>query len=160
MPRPEFPSELRGKAVEIVPKQGSYLAQIYSVLTTFGKSQLIPPKAPEKNANMATLLGEAYLWDEVQSFAKKQSDKLWAEMEKQEVIPDKSTLDQGPHVLAESRRFVVSATVSAPVKRFSPDELAKLMKKEYKVPEPRTKELCEAAKKGTTGQVRLAISER
>lgn len=157
MPRPEGIPE---KATEVVPKQGSYLAQIYAVLSTFGVTQLVPPKAPEKNANMATLLGEAYLWDEVAAFAKKQSDKRWKAMEDQGVIPASAEITTGKHVLAETRKFVVAANMSAPVKRFSPDELAKIMKREFKVPLPRSIEIVEQSKKGTTGQCRLTISER
>lgn len=156
MPRPAHLPPV----TETVPKAGTYLAQIFAVLNTFGRTQLVPPKAPEKDSNLAVILGEAYLWDEVQSFAKKRSDMLWKQLTDEKVIPDTKQLDEGDHTLAESRRFVVTAKMTAPVKRFSADELAKIMKKEYKVPEPRTKELVESAKKGTVGQCRLAIVER
>lgn len=121
----------------------SYLAQILQELNTIGTAKLVPP---DHKHNIGRLLGEAFLWDSVWTFAEAKSKQLWKGIEAEKII-DTSDLLPGAHTLTTSPSFAVTANISNPVKRFSPHELAKkLSNSKYKVPVHYTIGLCEQSK--------------
>jgi len=137
----------------------SYQAKIVSALGAL-KNDI---QSPDTKHNQGRYLAEAYFWDAVADYAKKQADRAWKGMESDGVIPDdgaRRELTTGEHILAESPRFVCRAVVTVPVRRFNVGELAKMLKKKHKIPEPTTVQYCEEAKKATVPQVRLAIEEK
>ena len=116
---------------------------------------------PDSKHNQGALIGQAYFWDEVEKYAKAQSEKAWATMEKEGVIPDIDTLDTGDHQLADSPSFSIIANVSSPVRRFKVEELGALLaKSKYKVPVSVTAELCDKAKVPGNPMPKLKIIER
>jgi hypothetical protein len=116
---------------------------------------------PDAKHNQGALIGQAFLWDEIERYAKAQSDATWKKMEVEGIIPDLSTLDTGDHELAYSPSFTIHASVSQPVKRFKQEELAQLLaKSKYKVPISVTAELCDQAKLPGNPQRKLKIIER
>ena len=133
----------------------AYLTKIVSALNRLGQNGTANPDGTH---NTGSMLGEAYLWDAVEAFAKGRSKKAWEALENEGVIipPDVT----GEHALATSPHFVCSAKVTNPVRRFNADELAKLLKKQYKIPEPVSKALIEQAKVGTKPAVSYSIMER
>ena len=75
-------------------------------------------------------------------------------LEKEGLIPDKTSLDPGDHQFTQSPNFAIFARVTQPVKRFNGDELAILLaKSKYKVPVSTTKELMDQAKVATKSTV-------
>lgn len=135
--------------------QPSYQAQILKALA----ETVFKLQSPEKT-NVGRRLSDAYLWDTIQSFAKKQSDKLWADLEKDGIYNLEDAGDvEGEFILAKSPRFTLNLKVTAKVKRFSPQALAVYFKKTYKVPEPITIKACEDAKVPTKGNKQLSIIE-
>ena len=126
------------------------------LLTTVNR---IVDKSPDVS-DMGKMLAEMYVWDEIAKVAKKNSDGYWNAAEKNGVY-DSHNLDPGTHTLVDSKGFSLIAVVTQPVKRFNQEQLAKLLKaSKYKVPEPITKQYCDAAKIPTKSNVLLAISER
>jgi hypothetical protein len=116
---------------------------------------------PDSKHNQGRLIGEAFLWDEVERYAKSKSDAAWEQMGKEGIIPDLSTLDTGDHELAYSPSFTIQASVSQPVKRFKQEELAQLLaRSKYKVPASVTAELCDQAKLPGNPMRKLKIIER
>jgi len=137
----------------------SYQTDITRVLAKLGKNG--GTENPDSKHNQGRLLGEAFLWDSVEKYAKGRSDAAWEALLREGIIPAKKDLSQGEHEMASSPSFVAIARVTAPVKRFSADELAKLMvKSKYRVPESTTKEMVEKAKVPTTSMASLKIIER
>lgn len=133
----------------------SYKARIISALNKLGHNGTASPA----KSNTDTMLGEAYMWDEVVRFAKARSDAAWNKLEAEGLF-DPPT-ETGRHALVTSASFVLSASVSNPVKRFSADTLALSLKKPpYKIPEPVTKLLVEEAKIPTKPNVSYAIEEK
>lgn len=156
MPRPDH---LPPPAEVVAPRAGSYLARIVQHLNEFGKTILpLPKNSKDKNGNAAALLAEAYLWDSVQRYAKKRSDRVWEEMDKAGLVdaPD----DPGDHMLAETLHFMCAVKVTVPVKRFNAGVLATALQKKYKVPLPVSKEMIEAAKTPTKSIKTFEIAER
>jgi hypothetical protein len=136
----------------------SYEADIIKTLAKMGKNGTINPDAKH---NTGSLLGEAFMWDRVEAYARNRSEAAWAALSKEGLIPDKKTLDPGDHQLAQSPNFAVFARVTHPVKRFSGDELAILLaKSKYKVPVSTTKEFIDQAKVPTNSMVSLKVVER
>jgi hypothetical protein len=116
---------------------------------------------PDAKHNQGRLIGEAFLWDEVERYAKGKSDAAWEQMEKEGIIPDLNALETGDHELAYSPSFTIQATVTQPVKRFKQEELAQLLaKSKYKVPVSVTVELCDQAKLPGNPQRKIKIIER
>lgn len=114
--------------------------------------------APDQRSNVGKTLASMYIWDEIAKLAKRRSDDLWDRAAKDLYTTD--ALNPGVHTLAESPAFMLVAKISEPVRRFSAEELAKLMKAKYKVPEPMTRQLCDEAKVPTKSSVSLSIMER
>lgn len=116
---------------------------------------------PDAKHNTGSLLGEAFMWDRVEAYARNRSEAAWAALSKEGLIPDKKTLEPGDHQITQSPSFAVFARVTQPVKRFSGDELANLLaKSKYKVPTSTTKELIDHAKVPTSSMVTLKVVER
>jgi hypothetical protein len=116
---------------------------------------------PDSKHNQGALIGIAFLWDEIQAYAKKKSDEAWERLEKEGIIPEIDKLEPGEHELAYSPSFTILASVTQPVKRFNQGELSMLMaKSKYKVPVSVTAELCDQAKLPGNPQRKLKIVER
>jgi hypothetical protein len=116
-------------------------------------------QSPDKS-NSGTLLAEAFLWDTIQSYAKKKSDEAWKNLEKAKIYDIKDAGETaGETVLAKSPSFVLRCNQTNPVKRFSPQWLAAELKRTRKIPEPITLKACEDAKQPTKPNKSLAIVE-
>ena len=136
-----------------------YQTDIVKVLSKLGRMN--GTVNPDEKHNTGRLIGEAFLWDQVEKYAKGRSDAAWVALAKEGVIPQKKSLEQGEHELAYSPSFLVIGKVTAPVKRFSVDELAKLLRmSKYKVPESTTKELVDRAKVPTASMASIRVIER
>lgn len=136
----------------------SYETTLAKALSRLGKNGT---ENPDAKHNTGRLLGEAYMWDQVEKYAKGKSDAAWKAMAKEGLVPDKKSLDPGDHQLADSPSFAIFAKVTQPIRRFDGDELANLLaKSKYKVPVSTTKELIEEAKVPTTSTVRMVVVER
>lgn len=135
----------------------SFVARIIKELQTFADN--IP--LPDAKHNAGRLLAQAFLWDVVRKHAEKQSLQMWEHLKNEGLIPQNGSLEPGAHVLCESPRFVCTARISIPVKRFSPEELSKLLKaSKYRVPEPITIEFVEKAKVPSKSSTTLSVVER
>lgn len=132
----------------------SYQSKIMSVLGRLGSNGTASPDT----SNTGAYLADAYLWDTVEAYAKGKSKEAWERLEKE--LDIKAPEVAGAYVLATSPSFTVTAKVTQPVKRFNVDELAKALKKRYRVPEPTTKEMVEHAKVPTKSVCTLAVIER
>jgi hypothetical protein len=116
---------------------------------------------PDGKHNQGALIGTAFLWDEIEAYAKKQSEAAWTKLEGEGIIPDLDKLEQGDHELAYSPSFTIQASVTQPVRRFKQEELGQLLaRSKYKVPASVTAELCDQAKLPGNPQRRLKIVER
>jgi hypothetical protein len=120
--------------------------------------------ALEKNnsdkSNTGKVLANAFVWDTIAKYAKKQSELAWEQMEKDGIISYKGLLASTKYTLAESPSFFVTDNVSTPRKIFTPSVLIAALKKKYKVPEPIAKEMIEAAKVPGNSTHTCAIVER
>lgn len=132
----------------------SYQARIISALNKLGHNGTANPD----KSNTGSLLGEAFLWDEIVRFAKARSDSAWSKLEAEGLI--EAPTGTGEHALLTSSNFVCTAKVSNPVKRFSADTLALMLKKQYKIPEPVSKLMIEEAKQPTRPNVTYSIIEK
>jgi len=136
----------------------SYETTIVKALSRLGKNGT---ENPDSKHNTGRLLGEAYMWDQVEKYAKARSAAIWKEMEKEGLVPDKKTLDPGDHQLSDSPSFAVFAKVTQPIKRFDGDELANLLaRSKYKVPLSTTKEMIDQARVPGNPAVRMVVVER
>lgn len=136
----------------------SYTTEIRKALGKLGKNGT---ENPDAKHNVGRMLGEVFLWDQVAKFAEGKAEDAWADLTKEGLIPNKKELEPGDHELAYSPSFVVVARVTQPVKQFSRDELAKLMREsKWKVPESATMEMIEQAKVPTTSRASLKVIER
>jgi hypothetical protein len=136
----------------------SYQAEIAKALGRLGKNGT---ENPDNKHNSGKLLGEAFMWEAVEKYAKAKGDAAWQALMREGIIPNKKDLQEGEHELAYSPSFVAIARVSAPVKRFKIEEMAKLMREsKYKVPESTTIEMADRAKVPSTSAVSLKIIER
>lgn len=116
------------------------------------------PENPDAKHNTGRLLGEAFFWDHVCKMAKARSDAAWDKLLDEGLIERPE--EEGMHSLLTTPSFTCIAKVSKPVRRFSADELAKLLKKQHKIPEPVTKQLVEQAKVSTKPSVSYEVTER
>jgi hypothetical protein len=136
----------------------SYETDIIKALSKMGKNGT---ENPDAKSNTGRLLGEAFLWDRIEAYARNRSEAAWAALEKEGIVEDTAKLTPGDHQLAQSPSFAVFAKVTNPVKRFSQGELATLLaKSKYKVPISTTKEMCDLAKVPTKPMVSLKVVER
>lgn len=165
MPRKKEGHTLQGAKVsyqcaeETIPLPGSLLSWIVMGLTSLFSLYKNKEISKRNETNAGNTLADAYFWDEVYSYAKKRSDGIWAQLEKDRRV-EKDALDPGNHELEQSTLFVLSAKVSQPVRRFNSDVMAKAMSKKFKVAIPTAVQMIEAAKVGTKSQVVLSVTER
>lgn len=133
----------------------TFQAKIIKALT----DAMIKLQSPD-TTNKGTLLSEAFLWDTVESYAKKKSSECWKRLEDSKTydISDAGTA-AGTTCLAKSPHFVLNCTLTNPVRRFNPTWLAKQLKAKYKIPEPIALELCENAKQPSNPSKKLEIIE-
>jgi hypothetical protein len=115
---------------------------------------------PDKQSNVGKYLGEAFFWDTIESLAKKRSEQAWSAMESDGIwTPDEAA--PGDYVLNGSPSFELRQKISEPVRRFSSEELAVLMRdSKYKVPVPITLELVNKAKVPGKSSRRVWVVER
>jgi hypothetical protein len=136
----------------------SYETDIIKALTKFGGNSTANPDAKH---NTGSLIGEAFMWDKIEAYAKSRADAAWLRLAREGIINDKKTLDPGDHELASSPSFLVVAKVTNPIKRFNGDALATLLaKSKYKVPVSTTKELIDQAKVAGNSAVTMKVLER
>ena len=136
----------------------SYQTEIVKALSKLGKNGT---ENPDSKHNTGRLIGEAFMWDMVEKYAKSRSETVWRQLAAEDIIPVKSELEPGEHELAYSPSFAIIGRVTQPVKRFSPDELAKMLREsKYKVPESTTKEMIDRAKVPTKSVATLKVVER
>ena len=114
---------------------------------------------PDQKHNTGSVLGLAFMWDEIADYAKKQSDRYWAQIEKEQEI-DKAALAPGEHILVQSPHFVVRAKVTNPVRRFDPKWLAERLSRDYKKPVPYFLGLIDGAKLEGKSNVSMLIIEK
>lgn len=134
-----------------------FQVRLANFMSTIGKTK--DTELPKKS-NTETLLASAFMWDFIASYAKGRSDIAWAELEDNNII-DTAELSPGEYILAESPGFVCKANVTAKVKRFNAEALAKnLNRSQFKVPTPVALQMIDAAKVPTTSQTKLNIIER
>lgn len=137
------------------PPTHPFLLGVTRFLLQLGKTKETEFKT--KN-NVDARLANAFLWDFVASFAKARADGAWKELETEGIIESDGDFKQGDHELVRSPSFVCKLSVTAPVRRFSPEALAEiLMVSKYKVPKHVSIKLMEDAKKPTKGQHRYSI---
>jgi|SRR5882762_1470256 len=143
------------KAQEAMPT--SYLAKIIARMNmlTIALIEL----NPDAKHNTGRLIGEHFMWDQIAKYAKAMSDKTWKELEDQHEI-DTEDLVQGDHLLVQVPHFVITASASAPVKRFNGGKFVADLKEKYKIPEIVTKELLDKAKVGTKSSVTIKVVEK
>jgi hypothetical protein len=112
-----------------------------------------------KGANTSMVLSELFMWNWIKKYAESKYDKLLDSAKESGLLESPGT-EPGTSVIAESRHFVVTANVTEPVQRFSPEALAKWAFEEYKIPVIVMKEQIEKAKVPTKPMVRVSIAER
>jgi len=121
--------------------------------------QTIANRHPDARHNVGKVLIEAFIYDEIQKYAKGLSDKVWDRMEKTGLYERPSK--PGKYEISESPHLVLRASVSEPIKRLSEDELARVLEaSEYKIPPHKTKGFVGAAKIPGNSAVRASIVER
>lgn len=137
----------------------SYKVELIKFLSKLGMNGT---KNPDEKHNQGRMLGTAFMWDEVERYAKSQSEAAWKVLEKEGILPDSNTLAPGTEIeWGFSPSFVGIVKTTEPVKRFSGDALAvTLSKSKYKVPVSVTKEMIDDAKVPTKPMTSYKIIER
>jgi len=135
----------------------SYKVAIAKALSRLGMNGTINP---DEKHNQGRLLGEAYLWDEVERYAKAKSEAAWTALEKEGILPD-DVIEGTETEFGFSPSFVGTVKATQPVKRFSGEALAVLLaKSRWKVPTSASKEMINEAKVPTKPMVMYKIIER
>jgi hypothetical protein len=144
------------------PTGATYEARIIAHLQQLGSDRYSPATVnPDGKHNMGRAIGEAYMWDVVAKYADARRKEAHKRMEDQGIVKDKKELDPGDHILADSPSFVITASVTQPVRRFSQEALAQVLSKtKYKVPRAVVDECCEKAKVPSSSTVTVKIAER
>jgi hypothetical protein len=136
----------------------SYETEIVKALAKFGSNSTANPDAKH---NTGSMIGEAFMWDKIEAYAKARADAAWLRLAREGIIKEKKALEPGDHELAASPSFLIVAKVTQPIKRFSADALANMLaKSKYKVPVSTTKELIDQAKVAGTSAVTMKVLER
>lgn len=137
----------------------SYKVDIVKFLTKLGSNGTANPDAKH---NQGRMLGEAYMWDEVERYAKSKSEAAWKVLEKEGILPDADTLEEGAEQeFGFSPSFVGVVKTTRPVRRFSGEALAVLLaKSKWKVPTSAAKEMIDDAKLPTKPMTSYKIIER
>jgi hypothetical protein len=113
-----------------------------------------------KGANVSRVLAELFMWSWIRKYAESKYDKLMTKAKDEGMLGDLDNMEPGSHLGAESRHFVLTVSVSEPVRRFDPDTLSAWALSRYKIPIIMMKEQIEKAKVPTKSQVRTTITER
>lgn len=119
----------------------------------------IASSTPKPKDNIEPLLLNAFIWDEIARVADRQSKLAWTDIESNELYIKKA-LPQGESIINETPTFLLTSKVSAPVRRFNADELARLLHEQRKVPIGVTKSLVEQSKLPSNPTVSLNVVER
>lgn len=155
---PEYEKQESNLALANKASPSSFLGKIVYDVNVIVKALL--DTNPDAKHNVGRILGEAFLWDELQKYAAAKSKAAWESMEA-DGIYKADDLEQGDHILCESPRFVLQAGVSKPRKSFDSNALANwFSKSKYKVPAIIVKEQIEKAKVEGKSVVTLKIIER
>ena len=136
----------------------SIAAVIQSAVTKLADDIL--RRHPDSKHNQGRYMAEAFVWDEIQSVAKGKSEDAWKRMVNEGIYTEPDRKEASDKLLATSPHLELHGKVTVPVKRFSADELAKKLKKQYKIPEATTKQLVDQSKVGTNGNLLLSIKEK
>lgn len=137
----------------------SYKVEIVKFLSKLGTNG---SRNPDEKHNQGRALGEAFMWDEVERYAKSKSEAAWKVLEKEGILPDPSALEEGSETeFGFSPSFVGVVKTTQPVRRFSGDALAVLLaKSKWKVPTSAAKEMIDDAKVPTKPMTSYKIIER
>lgn len=111
-----------------------------------------------KGGNVDPLIAETLIWDTIAAYAKARSDTLWERLE--EHLPERDEITQGESVIKDTRLFAVTANKTKPVAKFDVDTMAKEMKKQFKVPEPMTKDIYNKSKVDGSSRITYNILEK
>jgi hypothetical protein len=111
-------------------------------------------------ANVSRTLAELFMWNWIRKYADGRYDKLLASAREDGMLGDLDNKDPGSYLAAESRHFVMTVSISEPVRRFDPDVLGEWAFATYKVPVIVLKEQIEKARTPTKSQVRVTVTER
>jgi hypothetical protein len=137
----------------------SYMTDIVKALSKLGMNGTANP---DEKHNQGRLLGEAYLWDTVEKYAKGKSEAAWKALEKEGIAPKKDEVEaSSEQEFGFSPSFVGTVKASKPVSKFDPQTFAeRLSKSKYKVPVSYTKEALDDAKVEGNPKVSYNIIER
>lgn len=137
----------------------SYMTEIVKALSKLGTNGTLNP---DSKHNQGRLLGEAYMWDAVEKYAKGKSEAAWKTLEKEGIAPRKEDVEaSSEQEFGFSPSFVGTVKASKPVSKFAPDVFAERMSKsKYKVPISYTKEALDDAKVEGNPKVSYNIIER
>ena len=137
----------------------SYKVDIVKALSRLGTNGTVNPDAKH---NQGRLLGEAYMWDEVEAYAKGKSEAAWKALEKEGITPAKDTVEPSTeNEFGFSPSFVGVVKATKRVERFDPETFANaLSRSKYKVPVSYTKEALDDAKVPGNPKVSYKIIER
>lgn len=97
---------------------------------------LLKLKAPDKKSNVGALLWDIYIWQNVNSLAKKKLEQAWKVIEADKLIPDDDTLRavQGERVILQTENLSCVIKVEPPRKIFDKDKFILRLSKKYKLP--------------------------
>lgn len=115
---------------------------------------------PDNKSNTGRLLGEAYAWDQIATYAEKQAKLKMASLIADEILDDPKKQVEGDCVLGESPKFTVTCKVSAPRKTFDLAKFGAALKKKYKIPEAITNDFYEKSKSDGSSNRTVKIIER
>lgn len=145
----------RQKQASETAAKGAFMARITGDMNALWQKYSQGFKDP-KDRRMA----EAFLWDAIYTRAKKESDAIWDKLMEDGVIMSTDGLGPGDYELGSATQFVAVVEITQPVMRFNPKTLAAALKRDYKIPIPRTIELVDRSKIATAGQTRLNMKEK
>lgn len=120
-------------------------------------------KHPDERHNVGHTLGELHIWSVIKKLAETKVEDLYKTLQTEGHcdLAEVASRAAGNYEIVTSPKFALVVEVTQPVKRFDVNALSQaLLKSKYKVPEHTTKELAEAAKVPTKGQVRKKVVER
>lgn len=137
----------------------SYKVEIIKFLSKLGTNGT---KNPDEKHNQGRLLGEAFMWDEVEAYAKNRSEAAWKVLETEGIAPAKNTIEASSETeFGFSPSFLGIVKATKPVSKFDPDTFADMLSRsKYKVPVSYTKEALNDAKVEGNPKVSYKIIER
>lgn len=156
MPKPSNYERTSNAELALTSEAGTIVGQTVRALVN------LEDKIKFKDSgNIGMRLAKALMWKTIADVAKKRYEAERDQLIKDQLIEDPKQYNEGDHQLGASRDITVLLSVSQPRREFSSDWLAKQLKKEYKVPEPITRALCEQAKQpGSVVNRTISIVEK